>query len=237
MKNNIIITGACRGIGKCIADTYYELGFNVIVLDILSNDLINPNYDYYQIDLKDELQIKKVFNDIYKKYSEVHILINNAAISSFKKNIKDITIKEFDDVINTNLRAYFICAKEFLRLNENCSYGRIINIASTRFHQNEKNYEAYGSSKGGVVALTNSLCISLSDTPITVNAISPGWIEVNNYDKLRTEDHLFHPSRRVGKPKDIANACVFLTNTENDFVNGCNLIIDGGMTKKMIYND
>ena len=79
--------------------------------------------------------------------------------------------------------------------------------------------------------------ISLSETPITVNAISPGWIQVKNYEELTELDHKQHPSRRVGKPKDILNACLFLASEDNDFINGHNLVVDGGMTKKMIYEE
>lgn len=86
-----------------------------------------------------------------------------------------------------------------------------------------------------MVSLTNSLCVSLSNTNITVNAISPGWIETEDYEHLTLEDHKQHPSGRVGKPQDIVNVCLFLSKEENDFINGANIIVDGGMTKKMIY--
>jgi NAD(P)-dependent dehydrogenase (short-subunit alcohol dehydrogenase family) len=79
------------------------------------------------------------------------------------------------------------------------------------------------------------MAISLANTPITVNAISPGWIETNNYESLSESNHKQHPSGRVGKPRDIVNTCLFLTNKENDFINKCNIVVDGGMTKKMIY--
>ena len=82
---------------------------------------------------------------------------------------------------------------------------------------------------------SNSLAISLSGTNITVNAISPGWIETVNYQALTVEDHAQHPARRVGKPEDIARTCLFLTDEQNDFIDGENIIVDGGMTKKMIY--
>ena len=86
-----------------------------------------------------------------------------------------------------------------------------------------------------MVSLTNSLCVSLSNTNITVNAISPGWIETEEYEHLTLKDHKQHPSGRVGKPQDIVNVCLFLSKEENDFINGANIIVDGGMTKKMIY--
>ena len=95
--------------------------------------------------------------------------------------------------------------------------------------------EGYAASKGGIYSLTHALAVSLSEWNIIVNSIAPGWIETNDYESLRLEDHAQHPSKRVGKPEDIARACLFLCQEENDFINGENITIDGGMTKKMIY--
>jgi len=113
--------------------------------------------------------------------------------------------------------------------------GSIVNISSTRATMSEENSEAYAASKGGIVSLTHALASSFSKDHIQVNCISPGWIETQNYDNLRKIDHDQHPSKRVGKPEDIARACIYLTNEENDFINGTEIIIDGGMTKKMVY--
>lgn len=97
----------------------------------------------------------------------------------------------------------------------------------------EPGSEAYAASKGGIIALTHALAASLAPYGIRVNSISPGWIETGDYGSLRERDHSQHFSGRVGRPSDIAAACVFLA--ENDFINGANLTIDGGMTRKMIY--
>ncbi|MCI6153232.1 MAG: SDR family oxidoreductase [Fusobacterium perfoetens] len=233
----VIITGGAKGIGKALVEGFAQKGYDVFALDILENNFGNKNIHFFKMDLKNEKEIKNIFQMIKEKFGEVHILINNGAISKFNKSITEIEINEFDEVINTNLRGSFICCKEFIKINNGASFGRIINIASTRFNQNEAGWEAYGSSKGGIVSLTNTLCVSLSGTGITVNAISPGWIEVEDYESLREKDHSQHPSGRVGKPKDIVNLCLFLSNEENDFINGANILVDGGMTKKMIYLD
>ncbi|MEG2789722.1 MAG: SDR family oxidoreductase [Romboutsia sp.] len=232
----VVVTGASNGIGRAIACEYAKLNAKVIAIDIMDYNFNHTNIDFYKADLKDESSIKNIFEEVVLKYSAIHILINNGAISKFNKSIYDININEFDDVINVNLRGSFICSKEFIKANKRQSYGRIINIASTRFNQNEPGWESYGASKGGLVSLTNTMAISLSDTPITVNAISPGWIKVDDYE-LSEFDHKQHPSGRVGIPKDIVNTCLFLTNEENDFINGSNIVVDGGMTKKMIYLD
>ncbi|MGL5346226.1 MAG: SDR family NAD(P)-dependent oxidoreductase [Peptostreptococcaceae bacterium] len=232
----VIVTGASRGLGKEIAKSYAKLNANVIAVDIIECNFEEKNIDFFKVDLKSEEQINSMFIQVLNKYKTVHILINNGAISMFNKSIFEIETKEFDEVIAVNLRGSFICSKEFIKANKGQNYGRIVNISSTRYNQNEAGWEAYGASKGGLISLTNTMAISLSDTPITVNAISPGWIRVGDYE-LSEIDKKQHPSGRVGEPRDIVNACLFLTNTENDFVNGANIIVDGGMTKKMIYAD
>ena len=232
----VVVTGASNGIGKSIATEYAKLNAKVIAIDIIEHDFKETNIDFYKADLKSEEQIKAVFEDVVKKYNTVHILINNGAISKFNKSIFDIETSEFEEVIDVNLRGSFICSKQFIKANNGQNYGRIINIASTRYNQNEAGWEAYGASKGGLVSLTNTMAISLSDTPITVNAISPGWIMVDEYE-LSEIDHKQHPSGRVGVPRDIVNTCLFLTNEENDFINAANIVVDGGMTKKMIYEE
>ena len=234
-KNKVVlVTGAGNGIGNAIAREYAKLDADVIAIDVVDSKFEEVNIDFYKADLKNEEEIKFVFKEVIKKYGAVHVLINNGAISKFNKSIFDIDISEFDEVIAVNLRGSFICAKEFIKANKNQNYGRIVNIASTRFNQNEAGWEAYGASKGGLVSLTNTMAISLSETPITVNAISPGWIQVDDYS-LSEIDKKQHPSGRVGVSKDIVNTCLFLTNVDNDFLNGANIVVDGGMTKKMIY--
>lgn len=207
----------------------------MFALDKLDTVFDEENIHFFRMDLQDEEQIRFCFRRITCEFGEIHVLINNGAISKFHKPVFELTAKEFDDVIHTNLRGSFLCCKEFIAQHSAGMYGRIINIASTRFHQNEAGWEAYGASKGGLVSLTNSLCVSLGSTGITVNAVSPGWIQVEEYDKLTQTDHEQHPSGRVGKPQDILNAWLFLAHPANDFVNGANLLVDGGMTKKMIY--
>ncbi len=231
----VIVTGTSQGIGREIATTYANNGNQVVAMDIQPCNFDNENILPIVVDIADEKQIASAFATIKEKFGTAHVLINNAGITKFSCDISDITASQFDHVIAVNLRGTYLCCQQFISLNKGQNYGRIVNISSTRYHQNEAHWEAYGASKGGIVALTNTLCVSLSNTPITVNAISPGWIQTTDYDKLTQEDHSQHPSGRVGKCSDIARACVYLTDHNNDFVNGTNLIVDGGMTKRMIY--
>lgn len=232
-----VITGGASGIGRHLALGFARENYEVFVLDQTETSFEEEHIHFFRMDLRDEIQIHHCFETITQLFGEIHVLINNGAISKFHKSVFELSPQEFDLVIQTNLRGAFLCCREFISQSGRGTYGRIINIASTRFHQNEAGWEAYGASKGGLVSLTNSLCVSLSNTGITVNAISPGWIETEDYASLTEADHRQHPSGRVGKPQDVLNACLFLCQPSNDFINGINLLVDGGMTKKMIYEE
>ncbi len=238
MNNKIcVITGGTGGIGHTLCKSFLNEGYTVVALDNQMRNQLPPEVDFMEVNLRYSDEIVRAFQIIREKYKTVHVLINNAGIAQFQKPIGEVRIHELDEILDVNLRGAFLCSKEFIEINNGQTYGRIINISSTRFHQNMPNWEIYGLTKGGLVSLTNSLCVSLAKTPITVNAISPGWIETVDYRSLSQADHVQHPSGRVGKPIDIANACLFLCADENDFINGNNMIIDGGMTKVMIYEE
>ena len=153
--------------------------------------------------------------------------------------LTETSVEDFDQILSINLRPVFITSR-LLAIHRKAQdspqhYGRIINICSTRHLMSEPGSEGYAASKGGIYSLTHALALSLAKQHITVNSISPGWIQTQEYELLRPEDHTQHPSGRVGKPEDIARMCLFLCQEENDFINGENITIDGGMTKKMIY--
>jgi len=245
-NKTVIVTGAGNGIGKGIALLYAEKGANVIVADVDEKagaktvDAIKEkggNALFVKTDVRDEEEIVRLMEIANLTFGRIDILINNAGVSVFKSPF-ELPIEEWDDIINTNLRSVFLASREAAKyMRKNKAGGSIVNIASTRTIMSEPNSEAYAASKGGIIALTHALAASFSEYRITVNAISPGWIETGDYSKLRKIDHEQHLSKRVGKPDDIARACFYLTAKENDFVTGVNLIVDGGMTRKMIYEE
>ncbi|MGM0376326.1 MAG: SDR family NAD(P)-dependent oxidoreductase [Bacteroidota bacterium] len=234
-----IVTGGANGIGKAIAVSLEEAGARVWVVDKDKEALDNLRQHYPWIhttclDLAEPDEIVKFFRQIEVEWRNADILVNNAGLSRFKP-LQELTVEEWDYILNSNLRAAFICAREFTTAHPNGHYGRIVQIASTRHLMSEPGGEAYGASKGGIVSLTHALSNSLAGTGITVNCISPGWIHTGDYEKLREKHHAQHPSGRVGKPSDIASLVLWLCAPENDFVNGENIYVDGGMTRKMIY--
>ena len=109
----------------------------------------------------------------------------------------------------------------------------MVTIASSRARMSEPNTESYAASKGGLVALTHALAISLGPD-VRVNCISPGWIVTKGPDR-RPEEHAFHPAGRVGTPDDIAALAAFLVGPESGFITGAEFVVDGGVTRKMIY--
>lgn len=241
-----LITGAANGIGRHLAKAFINAGVKVCALDVdisglesLQSELCSKienadNLIITQVDLTNHDEIVAMFERLETVWGVCDILVNNAGISRFTE-LTDCSIDDFDEVIAANLRAPFILSREFAKVHKKGDYGRIINIASTRFIMSEPNSEAYASSKGGIVALTHALAVSLSGSGITVNCISPGWINTDETAVLSERDHLQHPSGRVGVPEDVARIALFLCNEGSDFINGEEIRVDGGMTRKMIY--
>ena len=153
-----------------------------------------------------------------------------------RKPIRLLTLAEWHRVIDTNLTAAFLLARAAEKPLRK-AHGAIVTVASTRVLMSEANTESYSASKGGLLALTHALAISLGPD-VRVNCVSPGWIETKNYGALRRKDHSQHPAGRVGKPEDIAEIVAWLLDgTRSGFVTGANFVVDGGMTRKMIYEE
>jgi NAD(P)-dependent dehydrogenase (short-subunit alcohol dehydrogenase family) len=239
----VVITGAGQGIGRALAMAYADQKAIVILIDKNEDKLMSVAEDIgniggkaitYPFDLTDTNAIIETFNHIKNNTGRIDVLINNAGLG-ITKSIDELTIEEWDYVMNTNLRGTFICSREASQIMRENSGGSIVNIASTRALMSEPDTFPYSASKGGILSLTHSLAVSLGKYKIRVNTISPGWIETGDYSRLRTKDHDQHPAKRVGKPEDIVKACFYLTDPDNDFVTGTNLVVDGGMTINMIY--
>lgn len=227
----VIVTGGAQGIGCSIAQKYVEQGANVVVADL--DEPADTNVHFMKTDVRSESDVQALMAQTAMRFGTIDILINNAG-KFVVTPPTELLLEVWDDIINTNLRSVFLCSREAAKYMDG---GAIVSLASTRAFQSEPYTEAYAASKGGIVAITHALATSLAEKNITVNCISPGWIETGNYAKLREIDHAQHLSNRVGKPEDIARACLYLTHPENNFITGTNVTIDGGMTKKMLYEE
>lgn len=239
----VIVTGAGKGIGKSIAEAYASEGAKVIIAEMDADAGVrteteinsqNLRAEFIKTDVSRPDDVNDLMRKVTEKYLRIDILINNAGISKWESPYT-LPLEQWDEIINTNLRSVFLCSREAAKTMRSHGGGSIVNIASTRALMSEPDTEAYAASKGGIVALTHALATSFAPDNIQVNCISPGWIETGNYSELREIDHKQHLSGRVGKPGDIAMACLYLTREGNNFINGSNLVIDGGMTRKMIY--
>ncbi|WP_284037231.1 glucose 1-dehydrogenase [Neobacillus sp. 114] len=245
-NKTVIVTGAGNGIGKGIALLYAEKGANIVLADMdekagsqTAREINEQGGEalFVKTDVRLESDIVRLMETAHQTYGQIDILINNAGKGLFKSPF-DVSVEEWEDVINTNLRSVFLGSREAAKyMRQNKEGGSIVNMASTRAIMSEPNSEGYAATKGGILAITHALAASLSEYRITVNAISPGWIETGDYSALSKVDHEQHFSKRVGMPDDIARACLYLTAKENDFVTGINLVVDGGMTRKMIYEE
>lgn len=246
----VAITGGAQGIGRGIALAFASAGYAVSFMDpardaaeelagLIGSD--GGHCLYEQADAGDDGAIVRWIERTVREIGTPAVLVNNAGIM-VRKPFLDLSVAEFDRVLSVGLRSAFVASQAVARAMIAADLdGAIINIASTRWLMSEPNTEAYAASKGGIVALTHAMAMSLGPR-IRVNAISPGWIETGDWQysaRSKTPHHseadkAQHPAGRVGTPDDIARACLFLAH-DAGFMTGQNLVIDGGMTKKMIY--
>ncbi|MFB8374370.1 SDR family NAD(P)-dependent oxidoreductase [Paenibacillus taichungensis] len=242
----VVVTGAAKGIGRSVAEAYAVAGAKVVLADneeaegaAAAASIRNEGGEaiFVQCDVRQEKDITNLIQTTMDEFKQIDVLINNAGVSRWKSPY-ELTLEEWDDILNTNVRSCFLASREAAKhMKHNENGGAIVNMASTRAFMSEPETEAYAASKGAIVALTHAMAVSLGKDKIRVNCISPGWIETGNVEKLKPEDHEQHPAGRVGVPSDISRSCLYLSDPSNTFVTGTNLIIDGGMTRKMIYED
>jgi len=242
MFNNktVIVTGGANGIGRATAYAFAAKGANAILVDVKEEGRLvvqewkqaGLNVAFYCANVGDTDQMAELFAHVNKKYGSIDILINNAGVSSFG-SIWDINKTDWDKIMTTNAASVLFCSREAARFMKSGS--AIVNMCSTRQSMSEPHTELYAASKGAIYSLTHALSVTLGEKGIRVNSISPGWIETGDYTELRPADHAQHPTGRVGRPEDVARACLYLADPENTFVTGENLVVDGGMTRKMIY--
>ncbi|WAH36495.1 glucose 1-dehydrogenase [Alicyclobacillus dauci] len=248
----VIVTGGAQGIGLGISQAFGRCGARVVMADRdaeagreTAHRLCNEGLDirFVQTDVSVESDVVRLVDDVVEGDGRIDVVVNNAGIFSHEP-IESLPVAVWDKVIGVNLRGPFLMAKYCAPYLRQADPGNIINIASTRALMSEAHTEPYSASKGGIVALTHALAVSLGPD-VRVNAVSPGWIEVSDWKKSsrraipehRPEDLAQHPVGRVGTPHDIAQACVYLASLEASFITGQNLVIDGGMTVKMIYEE
>jgi NAD(P)-dependent dehydrogenase (short-subunit alcohol dehydrogenase family) len=241
----LAVTGGAQGIGRAVALRFAGAGYAVSIADpdaAAGRETARMVEDlgvkclFVCTDVGVPAQIANWVARTVKELGCPDALVNNAGIGKRTPFLK-LKVEDFDRIIAVNLRGTFLCSQGFARHMARRGGGAIVNIASTRAFMSEAGTEAYTASKGGIVALTHGMAISLGPLGIRVNSVSPGWIETRAKNVVHSRrDRLQHPVGRVGEPEDIADACFYLVE-QAGFMTGQNLTIDGGMTVKMIYED
>jgi NAD(P)-dependent dehydrogenase (short-subunit alcohol dehydrogenase family) len=235
-----LITGGAKGIGRAIARHLVSSGWRVTIIDLPDSGLrrgLPRERDVFAIegDVRDEETASGAVAASVHRYGRLDAMVCNAGIM-IRKPLRRLTLSEWHRVLDTNLTAAFLLARAAEKPLRQ-AHGAIVSIASTRALMSEPNTESYSASKGGLLALTHALAVSLAPE-VRVNCVSPGWIETKDYTALRRKDHQQHPAGRVGKPDDVAELVSWLLDGERSgFVTGANFVIDGGMTRKMIYEE
>lgn len=251
MTNIVAITGGAQGIGRGIAYAFAEAGYAVSIADPAQDAgeealrhlrKSQPKSIYQQCDISEPKDVEQWLSRTVDEVGVPNVLINNAAIDA-NAPFLDLAIADFDRVLEVNVRGTFLCSQSFAKaLVKAKRGGSIVNISSTRAYMSEPDTEAYSATKGAILALTHAMAMSLGSNDIRVNCVCPGWIEVSDWQfsgratkpHHSKSDQEQHPVGRVGTPEDIARACLFLADEES-FITGQSFVIDGGMTRKMIY--
>jgi len=235
----VIVTGGANGIGRGVVEAFRAINCKVAFCDVESKSgsqlAQKTGARFYPVDVRDAEALERMLDDVAGCWGDIDVVVNNVGIGRFCP-LAETTLDDWRNVADTNLRPVFLTGRFMarLRMRTGKTGGAIVNISSTRHIQSEKGTVCYSASKGGVVSATHALMMSLSEFGITVNCISPGWINVAG-DALSDEDLLQHPSRRVGTAADIASLVLYLVHPDHNFINGADIPVDGGMTHKMIY--
>ena len=224
-----LVTGGGRGIGRAVAERLLADGWQVVVADREADGPAGCRS--VRVDVGDEGQVTALVAGIGAGEGRLDALVCNAGFG-ITKPLGQLSLAEWSSVLATNLTSTFLLARAGEAMLRTAK-GAIVTIASTRAHQSEPDSEAYAASKGGLVALTHALAASFAGD-IRVNCVSPGWILTKGPAPSAADDAQ-HWAGRVGRVEDIAAAVAFLLGGEAGFITGTELVVDGGMSRKMIY--
>jgi NAD(P)-dependent dehydrogenase (short-subunit alcohol dehydrogenase family) len=243
-----IVTGGANGIGEATAKLLAKEGAGVGIVDVddengarVAEEILSGGGDavYRHADITSEEEVAKAFTDFYEKYGKLHILVNNAGIAGARVPAHKATVKDFDRIMDVNLKGTFICTKYAVPYILKTGPGSVVNVASI-YGIVASDVPIYDTSKGGMRAMTKSDAILYARDNIRFNSVHPGNIKTPLFEKLVDEvdplgvEHAVHmlsvtnPLNRMGTPEDIAYGILYLASDESSYVNGTELVIDGG---------
>ncbi len=239
-----VVTGGANGIGRCIVEEFVRAGASVAFVDIdeaagnLLSGQLGGKALFFRGDIADEAALMAFADAAVVRLGSVDYLINNACLTRHGL-LSGCGYDDFNYVLKAGVTAPYMLTR--LLLPHFTNRAAIVNIASTRAAMSQPDTESYSAAKGGIRALTHAMAMSLTGR-IRVNCISPGWIDTSAYHgntesaAFAPQDLAQHPAGRVGKPLDIAKAVLYLCSEDASFIDGENIVIDGGMTRQMIYH-
>jgi meso-butanediol dehydrogenase/(S,S)-butanediol dehydrogenase/diacetyl reductase len=237
-----LVTGGAQGIGRAIAERFQQAGARVCILDsdrkAGEGAVADLATGFLQADLEQPAQIERAVKSFAERFASLDVLVNNAGIE-LDRPFTEVSTVDWDRLQAVNLRAPFLLTQGLLPLFP-LSGGSIINISSIHSTHAFPNSTAYACSKAALVALTRNLALELAERRIRVNALCPGYIDTRLWERyLQSADDAalvgeqiaaLHPVGRRGTPADVAEAALFLAGRSSAFVNGTQLVVDGGLT-------
>jgi 3-oxoacyl-[acyl-carrier protein] reductase len=234
-----IITGAFGGIGKTLALKFGEQGASLVMWDVFideefEKELNNKGINFIssKLDITLQTDVERGLKQVLERWGRVDILINNAGITRDGLILK-MSEKDWDDVLNVNLKGAFICSKIVGRAMFSKKSGRIVNVASIIGQIGNTGQANYSASKGGIISLTKTCAKEFSRFGVNVNAVAPGYIVTRMTEKLpeNIKEKMLDmiPLRRFGKPEEVADAILFLSSDAASYITGQVLRIDGGL--------
>lgn len=234
-----VVTGGTTGIGKEIALTLAQDGFDIVVNCLQIDEAVKAEIELIgrkclliKGDVASMNDMEKMTEEIMNTFGRIDVLINNAGITRDSLLLR-MTEDDFDSVIDVNLKGAFCTIKNILPIMVKQRSGKIINISSVVGIHGNAGQINYSASKAGILGITKSLALEVASRGILVNAVAPGFIATKMTDKLNDiqKQNILDqiPLKRMGAPKDIANVVAFLSSDKASYITGQVLTVDGGM--------
>ncbi|MGC8497740.1 MAG: SDR family NAD(P)-dependent oxidoreductase [Thermoplasmata archaeon] len=251
-KRVALITGGARGIGEATAKLFAEKGYAVIVMDVIETNVCTKISDdhreclFIKCDVSEEEQVKQAVSKVMDRFGRIDALLNIAGIVLVKP-VEEITWDEFRKVVDVNIGGTFLTIKHVVPVMKKQNHGVIVNMASVSGHVGQVRHSLYGTTKGGILAMTRALAWELAPYNIRVNSVSPGSVDTQmlrddvageaerlkmSYKEIKRQREAEQAFGKWADPKEIAEAIYFLASDSASFVNGADLLVDGGWVAK-----
>jgi len=246
-----LVTGGGQGIGRAICLLFAREGAKVAVTDVgeargraVTDEVRSGGGTarFWRLDVTDEAEVEKVTADVVDAFGSLDVLVNNAGISGVDKPTHEVTVEEWDRVMDVNVKGVFLCSKHALPYMKAAGAGSIVNLSSIYGLVGAPDAPPYHASKGAVRLMTKTDAMLYAADGIRVNSIHPGFIwtpmvedflgRQGDVEKGREAIAALHPVGRMGEPDDIAYGALYLASDESKFVTGSELVIDGGYTAR-----